>query len=96
MFSANLLSVEGVYVGSAQVLRGKKVWFRIFSLESRSLCVERGVYRLFLDNSVFTAYFRFKPEVDHLGVKKRSCYRFDLLIAVRIRGQTSFSDNFRL
>ena len=38
--------------------------------------------------------FWFKPEVDHLAVK-RSLFHFDLAIPVRLRGQPSFSDNFR-
>ena len=48
---------------------------------------------LFWKISDFNAYFGFKQEIDHLG--KRTLFRFDLLIAVRLRSQPSSSDNFR-
>ena len=38
------------------------------------------------------AYFRFKPEVDHLG-QKTSLFRFELIKAVQLRVQPSFSDS---
>ena len=56
-----VLSVSGDSSGSGHF----QGWFLIFSSERPTLLVERGVYRLFLDN------FRFKPEVDRLETKNR-------------------------